>query len=384
MSGTWQTTTLGDIARIVSGATPKTSVEEFWDGGVPWVTPKDLSGLDGSSIESTARTLTEAGLKSCAASLLPAGSVLLSSRAPIGLVAINSVPMATNQGFKSLVPDERRVDARFLYWWLRCHRPQLEAIGNGATFKEVSKRTVAAVRIGLPPIAEQRRIAAVLDAADALRAKRRLALVKLDSLTQAFFIDIFGDTSEWPRGRLGDHVSTTSGGTPSRSRADFFGGQIPWVKSGELAAGRVTTSEETITAEALASSSAKLMPIGTVLLAMYGATVGEVAVLGVEAATNQAVCCISPTESVTGPFLVGLLHTRKRDLVRRAAGGAQPNISQTIIRGLEIPLPPIALQEEYAGRVAAADELRESARSSAVELEALFASLQQRAFRGEL
>ena len=380
----WLDTTLGDIAEIVSGATPKTAVEEYWNGGIPWVTPKDLSELDGTFIDSTPRTLSPAGLKSCAAKLLPANSVLLSSRAPIGLVAINSIPMATNQGFKSLVPDRARVDSKFLYWWLRCHRPQLEAMGNGATFKEISKKIVMSAKIRLPPIEQQGRIAAVLDTGERLRTLRRRALLKLDGLTQATFVSMFGDESEWPAGRLGDHVPTTSGGTPSRSRPDYFEGDIPWVKSGELGVELVTATEEAITDEALAHSSAKLMPVGTVLLAMYGATIGEASILGIDAATNQAVCCLSPTESMSGEYLLGLLRLRKYDLVRRAAGGAQPNISQTIVRGLEVPLAPIDAQSKYAERVAAIDKLRVVTNSSAVALDTLFASLQQRAFRGEL
>lgn len=384
MTATWLDATLGDIAEIISGATPKTAVEEYWDGGIPWATPKDLSELDGAFIESTPRTLSGAGLESCAAKLLPAESVLLSSRAPIGLVAINSVPMATNQGFKSLVPDRTRADPKFLYWWLRCHRHRLEAQGNGSTFKEVSKRIVAAVKIQLPPLAEQRWIATVLDAADALRAKRRKALAQLKSLAQAIFHDTFSDDTGWPTAKLGDVVRTTSGGTPSRSRSEYFEGHIPWIKSGELGSESVTETDEAITEEALATSSAKLMPPGTVLLAMYGATVGEVAVLEIEAATNQAICCLSPTESVSGAYLLGFLRSRKGDLIRRAAGGAQPNVSQTIIRSLDIPLVPVDAQLEYARRVAATERLRDSARDSAAELDTLFSSLQQRAFRGEL
>ena len=180
----------------------------------------------------------------------------------------------------------------------RFHQAFMQTVaGVGGSLLRARPSYVADIEIPLPPLDEQRRIAAVLDAADLLRAKRRQALAKLDSLTKAIFNDMFGRAPNWPTGKLGDHVPTTSGGTPSRSRPDFFNGQIPWVKSGELASGLVTTSEEAITVEALAGSSAKLMPIGTVLLAMYGATVGEVAVLGIEAATNQAVCCISPTES---------------------------------------------------------------------------------------
>ena len=382
---------LGDVAEFVRGIT-------FKPGDVA-----DVSESDAIVCLRTRNVQTDVDLNDLIAvppafvrrkeQYLQVGDVLISSANSWNLVGkccwIPELPWpASFGGFVTVIrPRAESVNRRYLFHWFNSERTQalLRSFGRKTTnISNLSLDLCRSMDFPLPPIEEQRRIAAVLDAADALRVKRRLALAKLDTLMQALFMDMFGATSAWPTGRLGDHVPTTSGGTPSRSRPDFFGGQVPWVKSGELAAGRVTTSEETITEEALASSSAKLMPIGTVLLAMYGATVGEVAVLGVEAATNQAVCCISPTESVTGPFLVGLLRTRKRDLVRRAAGGAQPNISQTIIRGLEIPLPPVTIQEKYAQRVAAADELRVSARSSEEGLEALFASLQQRAFRGDL
>lgn len=261
---------------------------------------------------------------------------------------------------------------------------QIASASDGGVQKGVNASKLKKLLVPLPEIEEQRRIAAVLDAAEALRAKRRQALAKLDDLISSVFHDMFGDGSEWPMERLGDHVSTTSGGTPSRSRPDYFGGSIPWVKSGELDVELVTATEEAITDEALANSSAKRMPVGTVLLAMYGATVGEASVLGIEAATNQAVCCLSPTDSVSGAYLLGLLRSRKNDLIRRAAGGAQPNISQTIVRGLEVPLASIEAQSEYAERVASIDRLRGAVRVSATELDTLFQSLQQRAFRGEL
>jgi len=142
MSG-WPTVRLEDCTEIVSGATPSTSESAYWDGDVCWATPKDLSELDGAYISDTPRKITRSGLQSCAATVLPRDSVLFSSRAPIGHVAINTVPMATNQGFKSFVPNRERVHAKFLYHWLRRNRPYLESLGNGATFKEVSKADLA-------------------------------------------------------------------------------------------------------------------------------------------------------------------------------------------------------------------------------------------------
>ncbi|HIY95729.1 MAG TPA: restriction endonuclease subunit S [Candidatus Rothia avicola] len=150
----WPMRPLGDVCQVVSGATPKTSNEEFWGGKVNWVTPAELSKLDGIYIGKTDRTLTEEGLASCSAEVLPAGSVLLSSRAPIGLVAINTVPMATNQGFKSLIPGSE-LDALYLYFWLKTNTATLQNLGVGATFKEVSKGTLLGLNITIPDIEKQ-------------------------------------------------------------------------------------------------------------------------------------------------------------------------------------------------------------------------------------
>lgn len=209
--------TLGECTQIVSGSTPKTSVDAYWNGSICWATPKDLSELDSHYISDTPRKLTDAGLANCGAEVLPPESVLFSSRAPIGHVAINMVPMATNQGFKSFVPEAELLDAKFLFHWLRANRAQLESLGNGATFKEISKATVSRIPILLPPVSEQRRIAAILDQADALRAKRREALAHLDSLTQSIFIEMFGESGEihqkWPSRKLGELLSFLTSGS---------------------------------------------------------------------------------------------------------------------------------------------------------------------------
>ena len=152
----WPIKRIGEVCDIVSGATPRTERPEFWGGGIPWATPKDLSELDGWSLDRTARTLTGEGLASCSAAMVPEGSVLLSSRAPIGLVAVAGMPMCTNQGFKNLVcgPD---VDPWYLFGWCRIRTTYLQSLGRGATFKEISKRIVESIELPLPPMQRQRR-----------------------------------------------------------------------------------------------------------------------------------------------------------------------------------------------------------------------------------
>jgi type I restriction enzyme S subunit len=155
----------------------------------------------------------------------------------------------------------------------------------------------------------------------------------------------------WKLVPLGDLCKTTSGGTPSRKRPDYFHGPIPWVKSGELTDGPVSEVEEFITEEALANSSAKVFPAGTLLIALYGATVGKLGVLTRDAATNQAICAIFPPQELDKRFLFWYLLHRRADLVARAVGGAQPNISQAILRGLDVPVPPIAQKRSVVAEI---------------------------------
>jgi type I restriction enzyme, S subunit len=197
----WPSVPIKQCARVVGGATPKSAVRDFWDGDIAWVTPKDLSDLDGKFIHDTPRKITEKGLSNCSANLLPPNSVLFSSRAPIGHVAINTRSMATNQGFKSFLPG-KKLDPSFLYWWLKANRSQLEQLGNGATFKEVSKAVVERIKIPLPPLDEQKRIAAILDEADELRRLRQRGIDRLNQLKQAIFYEMFGDPVGNDRGEL--------------------------------------------------------------------------------------------------------------------------------------------------------------------------------------
>lgn len=155
----------------------------------------------------------------------------------------------------------------------------------------------------------------------------------------------------WEWSRLGDICRTTSGGTPSRKYAKYFTGNIPWVKSGELPDGVVTEVEERITEEAVANSSAKQFPAGTLLIALYGATVGKLGILKEDATTNQAVCAIFPPEHLDTKYLFWYLRFVRSDLVAQAIGGAQPNISQGILRTLPIPVAPPEQQKHIVAEI---------------------------------
>ncbi|MHB8404116.1 MAG: N-6 DNA methylase [Gammaproteobacteria bacterium] len=157
---------------------------------------------------------------------------------------------------------------------------------------------------------------------------------------------------DWPMVTIDDVCSTSSGGTPLSGNAAYYeGGAIPWLRSGEVAQGEVFHSELFITEEGLRNSSAKMFPINTVLVAMYGATAGEVGILRFEASTNQAVCGITPDQRLSPDFLYLVLKADKPALIRLAGGGAQPNISQKIIREFKIPLPPLEAQQAIVAEI---------------------------------
>ena len=153
---------ISEIGKIVSGATPKTSIPEHYGGNIAWITPADLSGYQEKYISRGARNITQAGYDSCSTQLMPAGTVLFSSRAPIGYVAIAQNPICTNQGFKSIVPNES-VDSEYLFYQLKYLRKQIQEMGSGTTFKEISAQTLGEVRIVVPSIPEQKRIVARIE-----------------------------------------------------------------------------------------------------------------------------------------------------------------------------------------------------------------------------
>ena len=282
--------------------------------------------------------------------------------------------------------DTTRVDLGFLAAFLR-HRGFAD-VTTGTSQPQIIAQNISRISVPLPPLEEQRQIAAILDQADALRTKRRTALAHLDALAQSIFLEMFGDPATnpkgWPVQALGDLAETMSGGTPKRDVDAYYGGGIPWVKSGELRQNLIVQTEESITSRGLAESSAKLLPVGTVLVAMYGATVGAVSVLGVEAATNQAVCCIRPTPALQTTYLAALLRAMASSLIAKRVGGAQPNLSQELIRGLRIPVPPADEQAAFHECVRSLEELAARHRKAQYLTEALFGSLQGRAFTGAL
>ena len=185
----WKETTMGCVAQVVGGGTPSTQKPEYWDGTVPWATPTDITALQSRFISSTANTINEQGVKNSGASLLPPQSVLMTSRATIGVCGINTVPMATNQGFANLVCKDG-VNCEFLYYLMSVRIREMRQLASGSTFIELAKSEVRKLRILLPEINEQQRITGILSAVDAAIERTREVIAQTRRLKQALLQDL--------------------------------------------------------------------------------------------------------------------------------------------------------------------------------------------------
>ena len=213
MMANWKTCTISDLGTVIGGATPSTKKKENYDGGtIAWITPKDLAGFSGRFISCGERNITEQGLNSCSTQLMPAHTVLFSSRAPIGYIAIAEQEVCTNQGFKSVVPN-KNTDYMFLYYLLKYYKDKIENLGSGTTFKEVSGSTMRGIEVAVPnTIEEHRKIASILSALDDKIEENNKVNENLQEQAQAIFKSWFVDfepfggvmPDDWKMGTLSD------------------------------------------------------------------------------------------------------------------------------------------------------------------------------------
>ncbi len=161
----WSETSLGDIAEVIGGGTPSTTIAEYWDGDIVWLTPTEITSQDGKIVSDSIRKITDLGFKNSGAQMLPRDSVILTSRASVGYVALAGKDLCTNQGFQSLIP-KQSVLAKFLMFWIQQNRPEFESRSAGSTFKEISKSNVKSIKLQLPPLPEQKRIVDLISSVD--------------------------------------------------------------------------------------------------------------------------------------------------------------------------------------------------------------------------
>jgi type I restriction enzyme S subunit len=378
----WEMVRLGDVCEVVSGSTPKTNKPEYWNGTIKWVTPAELSS-DSYIVYDTERHITEkAGLKP-----MPIGTVLLSSRAPIGKVAIAGSEMCCNQGFKNLICSEK-IDSRYLYRYLKGKGEYLNSLGRGATFKEISKSIVENVTIPLPPLPIQQKIATILDQATTLIEKRKIQLQKLDQLIKSRFIEMFSDpVREDILPKFGTQplielcAAFVGGGTPAMSHPEYYeDGDIPWVKSGDIKSLNVERGVLSITKAGLENSTASMLPTGAVIVVTRSGILKHtlpVAITMNPLAINQDLKGIVANERVIPEYLLWAIKMNESRLLSQVRAVTADNIETEFLKKTPIAVPPIDIQHRFVNFVKQTGKSKSDMQQGLEKLEANYKALMQ-------
>ena len=379
---------LGDICMIISGSTPKTEVAEYWDGDFKWITPAELND-DSYIIEDSARKLTALGVQKTGLTPFPAGTIILSSRAPIGKVAIAGCEMYCNQGFKNLICSEI-VHNKYLFWYLKGKTEYLNSLGRGATFKEISKQIVGGIEIELPPMEEQIAIAQRFEQLNLLLHERKQEITMLDQLIKARFVEIFGDILSgytYPKKRLSDVV--TVGSSKRIFAAEYVNEGIPFYRSKEireLGSGLKPSVELYISPDRYdeIKKHSGIPKRGDILIAAIGATIGYSWIVNTDEPfyyKDGNLLILSISDKVNPVFLNHVMAILIDDYkTKGAAGSAQLALTIEKVEKMEIPYPPVSVQDEFATFVSQADKSKLTIQASLDQLETLKQSLMQKYF----
>ena len=371
---------LGDICTIVSGSTPKSNIPEYWDGDIKWITPAELNE-ETYIINDSVRHITELGVAKTGLKPFPAGTVILSSRAPIGKIAIAGCEMYCNQGFKNLICSDR-INPRYLYWFLTSNTEYLNSLGRGATFKEISKEIVANIEIPLPALEQQISIAEKFEKISELIALRKEQLAKLDQLVKSRFIELFGDydlshaQSDWKS--ISEIGKVVGGATPKTNIEEYWDGEYRWITPAELSSdsGYIYDSVRKLTKAGVDSCSLQEMPIDTVILSSR-APIGKVAIAGNTFYCNQGFKNIICNKEILPRYLYTVLLLNTEYLNSLGRGATFKEISKSIVENIRVPVPLIELQEQFTAFVEQTDKSKWAIQQSLDKLELLKKALMQ-------
>ena len=334
-SGEWVTKSINDLAVVIGGGTPDTTVKSYWDGEIQWFTPSEIG--KNKYVDSSLRTITEVGLNNSSAKLLPPNTILLSSRATIGECSLSLRECATNQGFQCLVSKKCNVD--FLYYLIQTKKKDLIRKSCGSTFLEISANEVRKIQVSVPSDVEQQKIAELLSLIDERIATQNKIIEDLKKLKSAISKHLFSqEPNTWDR--LDSlFVKGKAGGTPISTNKEYYDGDIPFLSINDITRqGKyIWQTENHISQNGLENSSAWLVPKHSLIMSMY-ASVGLVTINQVPIATSQAMFSMLLRDKSLLEYLYYYLSYFKCSHIHKyLETGTQSNINADIVRGIMIP-----------------------------------------------
>jgi type I restriction enzyme S subunit len=386
----WKTASLGEIFDIARGGSPRPIQDYLTDDphGVNWISISDASA-SGKFINETKKRIRLEGVTR--SRMVKPGDFLLTNSMSFGRPYIMGTSGCIHDGWLVLSSKHGDVDQDYFFHLLGSGfiYAKFTKLAAGATVKNLNIDLVSGVEVSFPPLAEQRRIAAILDQAETLRTQRRAALAQLDNLTQSLFLDMFGDPVVNPKGlpvvKFGDVGTLDRGISKHRPRnaPELLGGNHPLVQTGEVSNCDGYIRSYTHTYSDIGLRQSKMWPAGTLCITI-AANIAKTGILTFDACFPDSVVGFRADDPATVEYVRVWLSFLQKALEDSAPESAQKNINLAILRGLNIPAPPLARQQTFATRIQAIEALKATHRSALAQLDALFASLQQRAFAGQL
>jgi len=360
----WKEYKLGELCkRVTSGGTPNTRKNEYYGGEIPWVRTQEVNF---NRIYDTEIKITQQGLENSSAKWIPENSVIIAMYgATAGKVAINKIPLTTNQACCNLIIDESKADYRFLYYNILSRFSSIANMAVGGAQQNLNAGMIKDLFISTPDLPTQTAIAEILSSLDDKIELNNKINQELENLAQTLFKQWFIDfefpnengepykssggemedseLGEIPKGwevvRLETHAKISLGGTPSRNNGDYWNGNIPWVNSGAINENYILKPIELITQEGLDNSSTKLIPKHSTLIAITGATLGQVSYSLIDACYNQSVISLTPPDN-TKEFIHLLVNTIIPELIKHQTGGAQQHINKGNVETFKVLFPP--------------------------------------------
>ena len=390
--------TISEIGDIISGATPKTNVLTNFGGEIPWLTPADLSGYTEKYISHGARNLTQQGYDSCSTHLIPAGTVLLSSRAPIGYVAIAKNEICTNQGFKSIVP-KAFVNSEFLYYQLKSLKNTLQNLGSGTTFKELSAKKLATVQVVIPSLEEQERIVFKIEELfsklDASVAELQTAKEKLKVYRQAVLKEAFTGFTQKGLVEISEIVEDIRIGPfgTMLHKADYVSGGVPVINPQHIKKLSIIPSEKvTVSQEKYVELAPYQLKENDIIMGRRGEMGRAAAITKVEAGwicgTGSILFRLKPEYDATFYSQILSSPDAVHYLEDHATGTTMKNLNESIVKHIPVPKVTRQMQEEIVSKseekTSICDSIEQTIDASLQQAEALRQSILKQAFEGGL
>lgn len=366
----WQVVSLGMVSlNFLGGGTPSTSNPVYWNGDIPWMTSAHINGKE---IKTGQKHISKKGLENSASNIIPKNNLLVATRVGIGKATLNEIDVAISQDLTGVIVDKNKAIPSFLYWALIKNESRLKALAQGSTIKGILKDELARFNFPLPPLSEQQRIAEVLSCVDDVIQIVDKSIAKTERLKKGLMNKLLTEgighvelketkigkiPKTWEIKRISDVCKVVTGGTPSTKHPEYFGGDIKWLKSGDIKQLHIYDTKEKITQLGIENSNARIHPANSVAIALSGRgqTRGRTAIIKEPMACSQSVAFMIPNSEILPEYLHYNLSHRYLEIRNLTGNLDRSGLNLSIVRDIQVPIPSLDEQEKMSSVLLAVD-----------------------------